>query len=105
MDYTVLSGANLRCAILGDINLSKVNLSDAKLEKARLLNNAGISEEMKLDLKERGAIFEESNDNNCLTIMNPVRYTGTNGVSHIFMVRQIKTSLMDWHGRAVKMIL
>ena len=70
MDYTVLSAANLRCALLGETNLSKVNLSDAKLEKARLVNNLGISEDMKLKLKERGAIFEDSNDNNGLTIFN-----------------------------------
>ena len=48
-----LSGANLT-----DANLSNANLTSAKVSPARFGHNPGISEEMKLSLIERGAIFE-----------------------------------------------
>ncbi len=70
-----LSGANLSGADLSDANLSDADLSDANLsgaklsganlsravvEKARFGANLGVTEEMKLDLKRRGAIFNDS---------------------------------------------
>lgn len=55
-----LSGANLSGADLSEANLSNTNLSGAKLKDARFGKNPGISEEAKLNLKQRGAIFEES---------------------------------------------
>jgi uncharacterized protein YjbI with pentapeptide repeats len=50
-----LSGANLRGA-----NLIAANLSDAAVENAQFGDNSGLTEEIKLDLKRRGAIFEDS---------------------------------------------
>ncbi len=44
----------------GDANLSDANLSRAVVEKARFGANLGVTEEMKLDLKRRGAIFNDS---------------------------------------------
>jgi uncharacterized protein YjbI with pentapeptide repeats len=55
-----LSGANLRGANLRGANLSGANLSGAVVEKAQFGANVGLTEEMKLDLKQRGAIFEDS---------------------------------------------
>jgi uncharacterized protein YjbI with pentapeptide repeats len=80
-----LSGANLSGANLSGANLSGANLSDAKLsgaklrganlrgaklrgaflssavvEKAQFGANLGLTEEVKFDLKRRGAIFEDS---------------------------------------------
>lgn len=70
-----LSRANLSGANLNDVNLSRANLSDAnlcgtnlilanlsgaKVANARFEDNRGISESLKLDLKARGAIFEDS---------------------------------------------
>ncbi len=55
-----LSRADLSNAILSDAVLSRTDLSDAKVENARFGGlNEGIFEEMKLDLKRRGAIFFE----------------------------------------------
>lgn len=70
-----LSDANLSDANLSDTNLSRANLnrtmlygakliladlSDAKVKEARFGWNLGLSEGTKLDLKQRGAIFEDS---------------------------------------------
>jgi uncharacterized protein YjbI with pentapeptide repeats/predicted transcriptional regulator len=70
-----LSNANLRNADLGNANLSHANLSRANLSRANLFDanlscadvqdtrfgyNTGISESMKIDLENRGAIFEDS---------------------------------------------
>jgi uncharacterized protein YjbI with pentapeptide repeats len=55
-----LSGANLRRANLSDANLSGADLSGADVEKTQFGANLGLTEEMKLDLKQRGAIFEDS---------------------------------------------
>ncbi|MDJ0713139.1 MAG: pentapeptide repeat-containing protein [Prochloraceae cyanobacterium] len=52
---TDLSGANLR-----NTNLSYANLTGATVSQAQFANNPGISEEMKLKLIERGAIFDRS---------------------------------------------
>lgn len=63
-----LSGADLTKADLSDANLTETNFiktnltetifKDAKLKYARFGNNPGLSEDMKLDLGKRGAIFE-----------------------------------------------
>ena len=60
-----LRGANLSVADLRGANLRGANLSDADLsgaivEKAEFGWNIGLTEDMKLDLKKRGAIFEDS---------------------------------------------
>ena len=55
-----LSGANLTGANLIEANLSNTNLSGANVEQALFGKNPGISEETKLNLKQRGAIFVES---------------------------------------------
>ncbi len=55
-----LSGANLRRAYLCYANLSGADLSGADVEKTQFGANLGLTEEMKLDLKQRGAIFEDS---------------------------------------------
>jgi uncharacterized protein YjbI with pentapeptide repeats len=55
-----LSSANLRFANLRFANLSGANLSGAVVENAQFGDNLGLTEEMKLDLKRRGAIFEDS---------------------------------------------
>ncbi|OCQ95519.1 hypothetical protein BCD67_09815 [Oscillatoriales cyanobacterium USR001] len=54
-----LSGANLRGANLCETNLTNTNLSGADVTAARFKNNTGISEEMKDNLIQRGAIFAE----------------------------------------------
>ena len=54
-----LGGANLSGANLNEVNLSNANLSGAKVNETRFGNNPGLSEEMKLNLKQRGAIFQE----------------------------------------------
>jgi uncharacterized protein YjbI with pentapeptide repeats len=54
-----LGGANLNGANLNEVNLSNANLSGAKVNEARFGNNPGLSDEMKLNLKQRGAIFQE----------------------------------------------
>ncbi|HCF28561.1 MAG TPA: hypothetical protein DEV81_15475, partial [Cyanobacteria bacterium UBA11049] len=53
--YANLSGADLRGA-----NLIRANLSDANVKNTEFGWNDGLSEEMKLDLKQRGAIFQDS---------------------------------------------
>lgn len=55
-----LSGANLSGANLSEANLTNTNLSGADVREARFGKNPGITEERKLNLKHRGAIFEES---------------------------------------------
>jgi uncharacterized protein YjbI with pentapeptide repeats len=55
-----LSGAELSGAELSGANLRDANLSGTKVEKARFGYNPGITEYMKHDLKQRGAIFEDS---------------------------------------------
>jgi hypothetical protein len=60
-----LSGANLIGAYLSGANLSgadlsSANLSGANVENARFGNNRGISEPIKRDLIQKGAIFEDS---------------------------------------------
>ncbi|XZN92572.1 MAG: pentapeptide repeat-containing protein [Microcoleus sp.] len=53
-----LGGANLENANLVEVNLTNANLSGANVESARFGNNSGLSEEMKVNLQQRGAIFE-----------------------------------------------
>ena len=55
-----LSSANLFGANLFGANLFGANLSDAKVENARFGNNPGITEDAKRELKQRGAVFEDS---------------------------------------------
>jgi uncharacterized protein YjbI with pentapeptide repeats/cell division protein FtsL len=60
-----LSGANLHGAVLWGADLSRANLSGANLSGADLSNtrfgdNLGISDDMKKEFKEKGAIFEDS---------------------------------------------
>ena len=57
-----LRGANLNGANLHNANLSDANLSRANVKNARFKNNLGLSEELKQDLKQRGAIFENASD-------------------------------------------
>lgn len=69
LSQTDLSGADLTksdlsCANLSGSNLTSTNFHDAKLEKARFINNQGLSESMKLDLKKRGAIVNDSSPEN-----------------------------------------
>jgi uncharacterized protein YjbI with pentapeptide repeats len=52
--------ANLRDSKLLGANLIEADLSGANVKNARFGNNLGISEEMKLELIRRGAIFEGS---------------------------------------------
>ena len=54
LSYSDLSGADLR-----NSDLSNANLSFTRVENAKFGNNKGIYERLKLDLIERGAIFEE----------------------------------------------
>ncbi|MCV3214453.1 pentapeptide repeat-containing protein [Plectonema radiosum NIES-515] len=55
-----LMGANLIGANLSGANLSDVNLSDVNVKNARFGNNQGISEAIKRDLIQKGAIFADS---------------------------------------------
>jgi uncharacterized protein YjbI with pentapeptide repeats len=55
-----LSGADLSGADLRNANLSGADLTDAVIKNTRFGGNTGISEEMKVELKQRGAIFEDS---------------------------------------------
>jgi uncharacterized protein YjbI with pentapeptide repeats len=57
---TNLSGADLSGADLRDTNLSGANLRDAVIKNTRFGGNTGISEDMKLELKQRGAMFKDS---------------------------------------------
>lgn len=54
-----LSGANLCNANLVEVNLTNANLGGANVESARFGNNSGLAEEMKVNLQQRGAIFED----------------------------------------------
>lgn len=54
-----LGGANLCGANLLEVNLTNANLGGANVEGARFGNNSGLAEEMKVNLQQRGAIFEE----------------------------------------------
>lgn len=54
-----LSGANLRGANLWETNLTNANLSGTDVTGARFRDNSGVSEEMKENLSQRGAIFED----------------------------------------------
>lgn len=55
---TNLQGANLSHADLTRAGLVLTTLSEAKVENARFKDNSGISEDIKRELQERGAIFE-----------------------------------------------
>ncbi len=55
-----LSHANLSGAYLSFANLSGTDLSGAEVRNATFGHNQGLSEDIKLDLKRRGAIFEDS---------------------------------------------
>ena len=55
-----LSGADLSNADLSSAYLRGTDLHDANVQNARFANNPGISEEIKLDLIRRGAIFEDT---------------------------------------------
>jgi uncharacterized protein YjbI with pentapeptide repeats len=55
-----LSRANLPHANLSSANLIATNLSGAFVEKAQFGDNLGLTEEIELDLKQRGAIFKDS---------------------------------------------
>jgi uncharacterized protein YjbI with pentapeptide repeats/DNA-binding Xre family transcriptional regulator len=55
-----LRGADLRGADLRGADLRGADLSSAVVEEAQFGDNLGLTEEMKLDLKRRGAIFEDS---------------------------------------------
>ena len=54
-----LSNANLSNANLHNANLTSTNLSSTKVENARFGNNAGLSEDAKYELEQRGAIFPQ----------------------------------------------
>jgi uncharacterized protein YjbI with pentapeptide repeats len=60
LSYVNLTGANLTGANLKNANLICADLTDAVVEKAQFGANLGLTEEMELDLKRRGAIFEDS---------------------------------------------
>ncbi len=55
-----LSNADLRSATLILSNLSGANLNGAEVNDARFGNNSGISESMRQDLIDRGAIFDDT---------------------------------------------
>lgn len=52
-----LTGANLNHANLLGANLFNANLTDVKVKGTRFGNNSGLSEPMKRELKQQGAIF------------------------------------------------
>jgi len=54
-----LSGADLSGANLIEVNLTNANFSGANVESARFGNNSGLAEDLKLNLQQRGAIFED----------------------------------------------
>ncbi|MEG3847940.1 pentapeptide repeat-containing protein [Microcoleus sp. herbarium19] len=54
-----LSGADLSRANLLEVNLTNANFSGANVESARFGNNSGLAEDLKANLEQRGAIFEE----------------------------------------------
>jgi uncharacterized protein YjbI with pentapeptide repeats len=53
-----VKGRNLKGADLSRTDLSGADLSDAVVENTQFGANLGLTEEMKLDLKKRGAISE-----------------------------------------------
>jgi uncharacterized protein YjbI with pentapeptide repeats len=52
--------ADLSSADLSGVNLTFADLSHANVKQAKFGKNSGLTEEMKLDLERRGAIFEDS---------------------------------------------
>ncbi|MEG4318182.1 MULTISPECIES: pentapeptide repeat-containing protein [unclassified Microcoleus] len=54
-----LSGADLSGANLLEVNLTNANFSGANVKSARFGNNSGLADDVKLNLQQRGAIFEE----------------------------------------------
>ena len=54
-----LAGADLTGAGIVLANLSDVEISGAKVENTRFKDNPGLTEQMKRDLQQRGAIFED----------------------------------------------
>ena len=54
-----LSGADLSGANLLEVNLTNANFSGANVESARFGNNSGLAEDLKVNLQQRGAIFED----------------------------------------------
>jgi uncharacterized protein YjbI with pentapeptide repeats len=63
LSNTDLSGANLNEANLKEANLSNANLTRTDVKSAQFQKSLGISNEMKLDLIQRGAVFEDSPGN------------------------------------------
>lgn len=55
-----LQEADLNHAGLLLTNLTEANLTEANIEATRFRKNAGLSEQMQLNLKQRGAIFEDA---------------------------------------------
>lgn len=53
-----LSGANLSHANLQDTNLSQTNLNGVRVHQAQFSENAGLPQELRASLKERGAVFQ-----------------------------------------------
>lgn len=68
-----LIGADLIGADLSRANLSDVILSDANVENARFGNNQGISEPIKHDLIQKGAIFEDSRGDRSSILLSTLR--------------------------------
>jgi uncharacterized protein YjbI with pentapeptide repeats len=56
----ILGGVNLSRADLSGANLKDINLSNANVRNTKFKSNSGISELMKQDLIERGAIFDDA---------------------------------------------
>jgi len=54
-----LSGADLSSANLIEVNLTNTNFSGTNVESARFGNNSGLAEDVKLNLQQGGAIFED----------------------------------------------
>jgi hypothetical protein len=54
-----LSGADFSRANLLEVNLTNANFSGANVKSARFGNNSGLAEDVKLNLQQRGAIFED----------------------------------------------
>jgi Pentapeptide repeats (8 copies) len=59
LSYADFTDADLRNANLTEANLTNTSFIGANIKKARFGYNLGISQNMKLDLIERGAIFED----------------------------------------------
>ncbi|MGD2180240.1 pentapeptide repeat-containing protein [Lusitaniella coriacea] len=55
-----LTGADLRCANLSYAKLSDANFSNANVQGARFFSSIGLGKDAKLNLKNRGAIFNHS---------------------------------------------